>query len=68
MSAILTAIRSKAMTRLTLTYEKLPNDVKGIMDRMEAFLNPRDNLGVYFATLNSTNLPCIPVLGKHVTC
>ena len=68
MSAILTALRSEAISRLTLTYEKLPKDIKRIMERMEAFLNPRDSLGVYFATLNSTNLPCVPVLGKHVTC
>jgi len=67
-SAILTALRSEAISRLTLTYEILPQNVKRIMEQMEAFLNPRDNLGVYFATLNSTDLPCVPVLGKHVTC
>jgi hypothetical protein len=68
MSAILTALRSKLITCLTLTYEKLPKVVKRKMEAMEAFLNPRDNLGKYLATLSSTYLPCIPVLGKHVTC
>lgn len=68
MSAILIALLSKAITRLTLTYDQLPEDVKRMMERMKAFLNPRDNLSVYLATLSSTNLPCVPVLGKHVTC
>jgi hypothetical protein len=55
MSAILTALRSEAINRLTLTYEKLPKDVKNMMERMEA-LN------------GSTNGPYVPVLSKHVTC
>jgi hypothetical protein len=55
MSAILAALRSGVITRLTLTYEELPKGVKRMMEGMEA---PE----------GSTNLPCVPVLGKHVTC
>ena len=55
MSAILGALRSEAITRLTLTYEELPNGVKDMMEGMEI---PE----------GSTNLPCVPVLGKNVTC
>jgi hypothetical protein len=55
MSAILAALRSEAITRLTRTYEMLPEDVQSTMERMEALKG-------------STNLPCVPVLGKHVTC
>ena len=67
MSAIVTALRSTTITRLKLTYEELPRDVKNKIEQMEAFLNPRDNLNVYEAASKGSNNLLVPVLGKHVT-
>jgi hypothetical protein len=68
MSAIATALRSTPITRLKLTYDQLPRDIERMIKSMDAFLNPSDNHNLYVTTLkDSKYLPCIPVLGKHVT-
>ena len=67
MSAIATALRSDMITRLKLTYhhDYVPMSVKKMLKSMEAF---PDSRGGYAATLkSSSNLTCIPVLGKYLT-
>jgi hypothetical protein len=65
MSAIVTALRSTAITRLPLTYGQLSKKAQKKVEGMEAFLNPLDNHSGYVATLKgSKNLACIPFLGK----
>jgi hypothetical protein len=68
MAAIVTALGDTTITGLKLTYGLLPEDAKDMVEDMKALLNPRDNHSAYVATLKgSSNLPCIPFLGKHIT-
>jgi hypothetical protein len=65
MAAILTAIQSPTITRLSLTFDLLPNDVKSMVKQMSGLLDPRQNYDAYKKVLGNPGSPCIPLLGKR---
>jgi hypothetical protein len=68
MSAIVTALQSTTVTRLGLTYDRLPRDAKRMLEEMSDLLDPRHNHSAYRAILRgSNNQPCIPLFGGHET-
>lgn len=66
MSAIVTALSSTTLTRLTLTFERLPRNSRRALDKMARLLEPDHNHKEYRAKLGtSVNKPepCIPLFG-----
>jgi hypothetical protein len=65
MSAIVTALQSTTITRLGLTYDRLPKDAKRMLEEMSDFLDPRHNHSAYRTILRGiNNQPCIPLFGE----
>jgi len=67
MLAIVTALQSPMITRLRLTFDRLPRDVKCTLDQMCKILDPRHNHAAYKEILRASNSPpCIPWLALHI--
>jgi hypothetical protein len=70
MSAIITALQSAPIARLTLTNNELLPPAKQLLDNLSHVLDPAHDHRAYKAALNETLDPefkdsCIPWLGKY---
>lgn len=64
--AIVTALSSLTLTRLTLTFERLDMKSRRSLEKLGGYLDPTHNFSAYRAALISSEKPCIPILAVHM--
>jgi hypothetical protein len=64
-SAIVKALQSSQLKRLTVTYKKLPDVCKKTLTELEVLTAEAGDLKAYRETLASSSSACVPVLGER---
>jgi son of sevenless-like protein len=64
MAAIISALQSDAVQRLTKTKKEVPDR---LMAGLEKLVRPDNNFQSYQAALKESAAPCVPWLGEHLT-
>ncbi|KAK9331622.1 ras guanine nucleotide exchange factor domain-containing protein [Lipomyces starkeyi] len=67
MTAIISALYSATIHRLSRTWEQVPHRSQVMLDNMNRLMNSSRNFGEYRAMLHLVNPPCVPFFGVYLT-
>lgn len=64
--AIVTALSSIELTRLTLTFGRLDHKSRSNLTKLKSYMDSKDNFSAYRKALKKSTNPCIPWLGEKI--
>ncbi|KAK9368454.1 ras guanine nucleotide exchange factor domain-containing protein [Lipomyces kononenkoae] len=67
MTAIISALYSATIHRLSRTWDQVPHRSQAMLDNMNRLMNSSRNFGEYRAMLHLVNWPCVPFFGVYLT-
>ncbi|KAK9240546.1 ras guanine nucleotide exchange factor domain-containing protein [Lipomyces kononenkoae] len=67
MTAIISALYSATIHRLSRTWDQVPHRSQVMLDNMNRLMNSSRNFGEYRAMLHLVNRPCVPFFGVYLT-